>query len=272
MFDAFELASPVNLADPVNRLYPLNMGRVAWWLTLPGWDGGPRWTDLMSLYPGTLTNMTTASGFRATTRPGGWGHLLFDGSDDYVDAGTAQFSTGAFTIAFWAYPTTAALGAFFELKFAGIGVGLQKSALATNDLYIFPRGSPGAFTAGSTIATSAWNFIVLTHATTSFSSTANFATYVNGLPVSLSATSVAGNVWIENFIGRKTDNGQFAGAIDDFGVWNRALSAGEVADLYAFSRTSYPGVLNRVNASFYAVNTTFSPAWAARANTLVGAY
>ena len=50
-------AMPVNTADPVNRHHPLNSKLAAWWLPLPGLDGGRQLYDLMGLNHGTLTNM-----------------------------------------------------------------------------------------------------------------------------------------------------------------------------------------------------------------------
>jgi hypothetical protein len=38
----------ITLRDPIAK-HPLNVGRVAWWLGLPGLTGGPKWFDLMGL-------------------------------------------------------------------------------------------------------------------------------------------------------------------------------------------------------------------------------
>lgn len=266
---------PVDTSDPVSRHHPLNQGKVAWWLTLPEWYGGRQWIDLMSLYPGTLTNMASASvsGWRGTTRPGGWGHLLFDGVDDYVDSGTASLTTGEFAVALWAYSASGAGAALFELKFGGLGVGLQKSVISGNDLFVFPRGFPQAYTATQTFVLNQWNHIVLVHHTTSFSSALNFTVYCNGTPRSITAFASAGLGYVGNFVGRQGDGVYFPGQIDDVGIWNRALSDAEVASLYNLSRLGYPGMLNRVNANFYVNPMTFLPAWAARSNTLLtGAY
>src|SRR5690349_1214055 len=94
----------IDIQNPINQDHPLNHGRVAWWLTLPGLEGGKYLYDLCGRSPGTLTNMTTtSSGWRGTTRPGGYGHLLFDGSNDVVNMTVPSQTTTGFTATAWFY-------------------------------------------------------------------------------------------------------------------------------------------------------------------------
>jgi hypothetical protein len=108
MIDALGLDAAVNLLDPADRMHPLNRGLVAWWLALPGLMGGPRWRDLIGTNDGVLTNGPV---WKPTTRPGGWGCLSFDGTDDRVQVPTApalaQVGTGDFYISFWLFVRSA---------------------------------------------------------------------------------------------------------------------------------------------------------------------
>src|SRR4051794_33812532 len=98
---------PIDPARPVNPDHPLNRERRAWWIVVPGTDGGRQIFDLMGFNHGTLTNMTTAgSGWGGTARRGGYGNLLFDGSNDYVALGSRVGPTGGLTVAAWVRPSS----------------------------------------------------------------------------------------------------------------------------------------------------------------------
>lgn len=77
-------------SNPVRRGHPLNQGCVAWWLTLPHTQGTATWYNLIGSYHGSLVGFNTSySGWGATHRPGGYGHVLFNGNE------YAQCRTGA---------------------------------------------------------------------------------------------------------------------------------------------------------------------------------
>src|SRR5688500_11296274 len=101
---------PVSLLGPVNRLHPLNRGLVAWFLTLPGLSGGLKWHNLMDLSNGphgTLTSMDPPTDWvSAKARPGGFGALDFDGSNDDVRfTFPIAIANVPITASAWVYPT-----------------------------------------------------------------------------------------------------------------------------------------------------------------------
>ena len=103
-------ARQINTFDPVRRSHPLNQGCVAWWLTLPHSQGGGTWYDLMGSYPASLVAMNNANnGWRSTTRPGGFGEVLFDGSAGYAQCRSSAILTGKsnWAIAAWVKSTAA---------------------------------------------------------------------------------------------------------------------------------------------------------------------
>src|SRR5688500_4148301 len=97
------LASPNSSA--VNLSHPLNRGLVGWWL--PGFGGrtGQVLRDLSGNHThGTLTNMASDDWIPATGRPGGFGALNFDGSNDHVlNSSPSSLLNGmtGLTISFW---------------------------------------------------------------------------------------------------------------------------------------------------------------------------
>jgi hypothetical protein len=239
-----ESSGPIVLADPVDRSHPLNRGRISWWLTLPGLEGGRRWLDLMGLNHGTLTNMTTsASGWRGTTRPGGWGHILFDGSDDAVVCPSiAAANTPPVSYAAWAN-----LGSLAGNRtIVGGGVGdLQFRVQSDGAIQWVKQGvaNIGGSPAG-TVATNAWCRVVGTYA-----ASGAYAFHLDGRPVG-SGTSAQTLVTTNPVvIGAYTvGTEEFAGALDDVSMWSRVLSAAEVRADYDLSRAGYPGVLRRLGS------------------------
>src|SRR4051794_12692902 len=126
MLDVTGLDAAVNLLDPADRLHPLNRGKVAWWLALPGLMGGPRWRDLIGMDDGVLTN---GPAWKPTTRPGGWGQLDFSASHVAVaDAPALRVAAGDLTIGAWVHPITLPSGGYRTL--------LEKSAGTTRELGI----------------------------------------------------------------------------------------------------------------------------------------
>lgn len=249
---------PIDLANPVNRHHPLAQGLVAKWMVAPGLDGGRFFYDLMGLYHATLTNMDSASGWRPTARAGGFGHLLFDGLDDYGNIpSTTAFNLGTtFTVAASAYSAVAVSPSVrkpifstrngvsdgWHLEFGGSG-GSNRVAFIT----------PGVFnaeTADNTIAPGVPYRVMYTRT----GSTQRI--YINGVNSSLitdspqSITDATG----ARYIGQEVRNSAFwNGWLDDVSVWSRAPSAAEARQDYDLSRQGSPGLLNRLRPVFYSV-------------------
>jgi hypothetical protein len=265
-----DVLGPVYLPDPVDRSHPLNRGRVAWWLALPGLDGGRQWFDLVGQSHGTLTNGPTWGG---TTRPGGWGGLQLDGVDDCVDAGkpAAIVAANTLTVAAWVRPAGTGRGDWVtqwgdtpDRKFdllQGVTAGAFQFFVGDPSSNLFNSGpSTTAIVAGT------WYHVV------GVSDGATVRLYVNGRlessaagPATLLATSTA-NVRVG-----ACGTGALlaaAGGVDDVGIWSRPLSAAEVWTLHDSSRRGYPGPLNRLAPSLLALvasggsGATASPATA----------
>jgi len=253
---------PVNLYDPVNRSHPLNAGRVAWWLIVPGLDGGKTWYDLMGLYHGALTNMDSASGWRKSSRQGAFGDMQFDGSNDVVtvtNRAPLQLS-GNLSIAVTLTPTAFATSTKYH--FAG---ALEKGSGGSVNYLIGLTALTKTGAISSAMFQHMNSGFTLKQATGSVLSTgvpyrltgtydgSNIRLYTNGV---LSATTAqtsgtltsSGNVSIGRSVYDASALRFVNGLIDNVSIWNRALSAAEVLADYELSRREYPGVLNRLES------------------------
>lgn len=242
----------INFADPINRGHPLNRGRVAWWLTLPGAVGGGTWRDITNnKNTGVLTSMGNSSnGFRPTNRPGGWGGIQCDGTAGYISAGNVLgFTAEPFALAVW-IRTADANPAFRAI----VGKGYLVSASGYGH-YLDTAGHVGfqvrnGATVSGAISSAAvndgkWHRVIGTRiaGVTSL--------YVDGLLAATDSTAVTIGTDTQRFlIGARDSSGAglfFLGSIDDVAIWNRALSPAEVLQDYNLSQRGYPGVLNRLH-------------------------
>lgn len=267
--------NPIYTSDPVEQHHPINVGRVAWWLTLPPLDGGRQWFDLMGLYPGTLTNMSTSSsGWRGTTRRGGFGNLTFDGSDDRVDISGFSGITGNLSVALWVNP--AAVGSTHDdyIVFAA-GTGSSNygiyCSIGGGHANLFQL-APGWLDGTTSLPVGGWSRILYVIRGTTRE------IWVNGVLDASAASSGTINWGTTRLIGRRVDGlgslPTFSGSLDDVSIWSRALTAGEVWADYQEGRRGYPETVRRrdfrttILMSASAPPSSFSPAWVSGPNVL----
>jgi hypothetical protein len=254
----------LNLGNPVVRSHPLNRGRVAWWLAVPNWMGGKTFPDLCALNPGTLVNMANANnGWRSTTRQGGLGSVLFDGSAGYIATPSRVGPQSAYSAAAWINPATTS-GTYIIVDGYAFGDGSF-----TNGAYTQFFTSGGVFharihqvqdttyigrTTGASTVTAGWSRVLFTWS--GGTTNAAITIYINGVRAD-SADDGAGSFSapysgvVPFWIGAQDSSGGaafFAGRMDDIPIWSRALSAAEVKQDYDLSRRGYPGVLNYIPA------------------------
>ena len=237
----------LDYAQPMSRDAPLNRGLQAWWLTLPQRRGSMRWPTLTGRTHGTLVAMgpsSATSGWGATQRPGGFGELRFDGTNDYVTAnctlGTV-LTASAGTVSLWVRPLGTV--ASVTLVYRGQGLfaddagyfGLYRTNLSgTDQLWAF-NFAGSVEQVGVPYTVGVWTHLTLVHGNGLLS------LYKDGRlvpsPIASGDTGdLSGAVWL----GQGYNTEYLQGALDDCRVYNRALNAREVWGLFLASRLRYP--------------------------------
>jgi hypothetical protein len=248
----------VDMVQPVNLLHPQNRGLVAWYLALPGITGGSRFVNICRAGDkdgnhGTLTNGPTWGG---ALDSGGSGSIGLDSTDDTITMDYAALRPSAVTLAM-TYNATS-VGAVFR-SVAGIhwqaGYGFVIAGSA-NTLRFFINGWDPFYSGGDSQVDAAFTAGVTRRVVGTYDG-ANVKIYVEGALIDTSgsyttainyAPAAEGGVTQPFRIGALLPAGNVpnAGSIDDVRVYNRALSASEVASLYIQSRLGHPDTLNRV--------------------------
>jgi hypothetical protein len=219
------------LPDPQ---HPLQKGIVGQWLMNEG--GGITIYDLSgNKNHGTLTNManppTASSGWTAGKLGKG---LSFDGVNDYVSIPTAGVSKDTGTISFWAKPTSVPSDSYIVT--ASTSARIIYLRWIGGSIFRFNLGSGATQIGNYTGTINNWYHIVgiWNNGLGSF--------YVNGVNIAnnvayTALASVQNPMFVGAFSGT---SGYFPGLIDDVRIYNRALSAGEVMELYLQPYCMFP--------------------------------
>jgi hypothetical protein len=232
----------LNLANPVNLAAPLNRGLLAWWMAVNQgpYFGGARFFDLLGKNHGTLVSASTW----ASAGPLPFGALTFDGTG-FVTLNCPLIQT-AMTVALWVNGTF--VDAFdTPWKVADTTAGVYNYA-GTNvqwQLYTAVGQLHSINYAGALDGT--WHHLAMTY------DGATMAVYLDG--VSQGTTPASGNIEYNGngFSSFAIGGGNpWAGRLADLRLYGRGLSAGEIIQLYAASRTGYRNELNWIRRGFAA--------------------
>ena len=190
---------------------------------------GTTWTDLSGQgNTGTLTNGPTYNS-------GNGGSIVFDGTNDYVDCGnlsSVQITVG--TIAAWFNATNGNSG------FNGIIAKQWAWALFVSDniLIAYDWGTGLNRSTGITVGNSTWNYAAMTFTETVGSPSNNAIVYLNGSAVlTTTVKHVNHNVSVQ--IGEANASQYFTGNIAQVSIYNRALTAAEIAQNFNALRGRY---------------------------------
>lgn len=190
---------------------------------------------------GTLTNGPTRT---ASTSCKVGACLGFDGTDDYVSGGNLGSFYTAGTIGFWMNPSVVEnYRNPLATKYAGGNAGIRFEENSAGEFRAIVGNDAGTYASHNYIASGltaeTWYYIVLTWDT----ATNRVVGYLNGVQKFDDAHSYWATTMPSLTIGGGFSTGRFwMGFIDDVRIYNRALSAAEVLQLYkspAYSRYFY---------------------------------
>ena len=183
--------------------------------------------------------------------------MNFDGSNDYISAGSGSGITGS---------NPFSMSAWFKLASAPSGYPMILSTGRANNtneniLYVSPSYKLGwgnssvnadfANSSGTTLSLNTW-----VHGVVTFNGSNTIKIYVNG-SLDGSKTDVSG-VNIEDIdivIGARTNNGNtgkelyFNGSIDEAAIWNTELTSTQVSEIYNATSTNLTKDLTTVSGS-----------------------
>jgi len=221
----------------------VDAGLLAHWKLDDG--GGTTATDSSGNgYAATLTNMDAGSDWVAGTIDGA---LDFDGSNDYLEIAGFPDLTGDFTVTAWIRPnsTSGDQRIYCDDEANGQGFGLSLGDGGSGRLRFFSRNvSPIELNSSAAVATGTWQFVAGVHD----AAAKQRRMYVGATMVGSDTGSYTGT-WGTDAgpasIGGEVDGTsegvakwRFGGQIDDVRVYDRVLSADEIAELASGSAGS----------------------------------
>ncbi len=157
--------------------------------------------------------------------------LNFDGTDDYVRAGTTGISSTTGSTSLWIKPTTTPSTDAVVFMGSTFPNRVYVMRLATSSNFGLRLGSSNTVDTGKSISINSWSHLIIT-----WSSGTYFA-YLNGTQVATGSYSGLDSIGSCSTIGVYSDCGSivanpFNGQVDDVRVYNYALTATQVKNLY----------------------------------------
>lgn len=222
------------LGTPINRNHPLAQGMVACWLLNEG--GGLNCYDSTGRcpIPGVATSAAVSKiGTRGLSR------TFAGGNTDSIDIGTQSalsLTSSACTMSAWVFYNGVNGTAYYvAADFDAAGAISSMLISKTNNTNKFQWGSSGFIIASSTLPTAGkWYHVVGTRSGATGGWTLNI--YVNGVLETSTTTALNPGAQQQFKIGRPggyTGTGfSWLGLIQNVMIYNRALSASEVRQLY----------------------------------------
>ncbi len=245
MIDDVRLYNRVLSADEVKQLYRLGGGKVnASSVALQGpslgngllghWTfDGSKLTQNVADSSGAGNNAFLTSGFTSTTTAAGkLGQALnFDGSNDYVSLSSFahNIGTGDFTFSAWVYPRRVTTNYDGIMSVGSFAPAMVVDAGATNQWGAFWGSN---LPSGSILSTHTWYFLVMQREGTTVRFYRNGVVEPTTHTVSTSMANTTFQIGTNNSVGTALCDC----IIDDPRVYNRALSAAEVLQLYRLGK------------------------------------
>lgn len=248
---------PIN---PVVRDHPLNRGRLAWWIAATGLSGHVR-QDMMGRYPATLAT--------AQTVLGGWPFPMIRLSSYAVM--TAPCSAGnlnRYTVGVRFTPTaTSITGDHSLIVRQGTPGGYERAGAISwrsssgGQVYTDTKTGYAAYAASPLTAGVETTFVLTV--TNSTGSDTQF--YQDGKPLATTRTITTpgdDTTGLPFTIGSRAGWYSTLAPIAEAFVYDRILSAEEIAQLEVQRRLGYPDLLRRYSSlRTYRPVTTFQPGW-----------
>jgi hypothetical protein len=259
------------VTDPVEDLYSAAVagaGPIAWWRFEE--TSGTSATNAGSL--GAVVNATYQGGTtlaqpgprppaQSGFEPGNLAPRLngTTGRVQVPDHVAFDFGNGAYTIAMWFNPSNAAVrGDLFTYKVSGNDYGIHLASSGASTVSVYHNAFIGT---GGAVSNGQWHFLAVTRATNGLT-----RAYLNGTAIFSGNDGASMNIASDLVIGANhsgtpaTPSIPFNGLLDEVAIYNRELSAAEVASQFQASvsgGTPYGPILGLdVRAAMHGVNSS----------------
>jgi hypothetical protein len=192
---------------------------------------GATWTDLSGRgNNGTLTNGPTYSSTNG-------GSFSFDGVDDWVNLGNISLSTTELTVSAWLYDTdTSGNQRDFVTKFGHFKFRVDSSGEGGNlSSFVWIGGNPEPRISAS------WTKNVWINVAFTWNTGGNFRLFTNGnlRSSSTNRTGTLNTTTNDLFVSSDRGSDRWKGNISQALIYNRALTAGEIAQNFNATRSRY---------------------------------
>ncbi|HOW71053.1 MAG TPA: chitobiase/beta-hexosaminidase C-terminal domain-containing protein [Phycisphaerae bacterium] len=210
----------------------ITAGLVGWWRL----DDGSGTTAADSSWAGNHGTLVNGPTWTGSARVGPYA-LSFDGSDDWVDAGSAAVSGDLTLVAWLRFPPGPSNQRAITLQRGPTSAGLQLVANPSNGtIRIDNEGGPSSeVSSGTGMNDNNWHHAVVTRSGTDYS------LYVDGALVGSSGGTAPDYTSAKLGCRNSGLNGSFYfGQLDDVRLYRRALSASDVNELYTSAPVATP--------------------------------
>jgi hypothetical protein len=239
----------IRVGNAVDWSWPVTRGLIGLWLAIPQIAGGPKWYDMLGLYPGTLNNFGSTAGWRGGNL---WGMpaITFTGAASQLISTGLLPPTGSAPRSFFStFATTNNLSSFPCLYYYG-------TTSSNAEIVVYLSSGPAISLDGNGNAKTA------TFPNANDGNPHSFGvSYPGGVAMSNAhligdginlggsgGASIPNTGNANNFTMAATD--PWFGLMGCHAVWNRALSDGELLDMHIEAKTQYRRLLNRIGRSF----------------------
>ena len=218
----------------INRQSEFNEGLWFWLLVQPQMQsgGGSILRDLCGKFDGTLeASMTADDWIGAGGRPGGYGAIAFDGSDDFIDLSqiTPAIGTNDFTFACWTRTTDSTLEVLFAADNTTWWLGKHGDGRLRTSITV---------PADNNLDNGLWHHVGVSR----FGG--NEYLYLDGIQIGTAANTLDLSLTAYG-IGRFSVSGFYwNGDFDDARLYGRGLSESQMYALNEESKASYPNAIN----------------------------
>lgn len=192
-------------------------------------------TNVNDIVTGTVETLTNGTGYSSNLS----GYFSFDGVDDFINVGSLGTFTTQGTISFWmnCLEVQLVITNPFSTNYNGFNTNVLRFEIgeSAGSLKVWIGSGGLASLTFSTINVNTWYHVLVTWN----QSTNSFIGYLNG---SLNVSSSSWTLWPTSFVNVGIGTGYnryFGGFISNVQIYNKALSAAEVAQLYNATKDRY---------------------------------